>query len=47
MLREQLAQLRSEQAVAQEQLTQVQAAIAGIELNLTKAKDQALKISHK
>ncbi|WP_341322659.1 chromosome segregation protein SMC [Solibacillus sp. FSL H8-0523] len=45
VLREQLAQQRSELAVAGEQLTQVQAAIAGIELNLTKAKDQAEKIT--
>ena len=45
MLREQLAQQRSKLAVAQEQLTQVQTAIAGIELNMTKAKNLVEKIS--
>lgn len=45
MLREQLAQQRSELAVAQEQLTQVQASIAGIELNLSKAQANVEKIS--
>lgn len=45
LLREQSAEKKSALAVAQEQLTQVQVAIADIQLNLSKAKKQIENIS--